>query len=337
MSYIEPLYDVAQLGHAELYTPNLDASLEFFINVYGMDLVTTQGDSAYLRAWGDHDLTTLKLTASHTSGLAHVAWRTSSPQALERRVQALNAYGIEGHWHDGDVGHGKAYRFTGVGGHPMELYFESEKYQPTADKKPYLPNQPQKFSGRGVAAQRIDHINLLAPDVVAMRTFAAETMGFKLREHLIPGGQGTEVGAWMSLMNKAHDLAITKEPAAGVSGRLHHLAYAVENREDVLRAADIFMENDVNIEFGPAKHSRTQGFFLYVIEPGGNRIEVFSGGIHIFSPDWQPVTWGTEVKGRSTAWGLDCPASFHGYATPPLEYVSQDKALDDGIAQASLA
>lgn len=71
-------------------------------------------------------------------------------------------------------------------------------------------------------------------------------------------------------------------------------------------------------KFGPAKHSRTQGFFLYVLEPGGNRIEVFSGCFHILSPDWEPVTWTTEGQGRSTAWGSPVPDSFHNHATPVL-------------------
>lgn len=321
----EPLYDVSNLGHVELYTPCLERSIRFFVDVYGLDLVSTQGDSAYLRAWGDHDLTSLKLTAAKDAGVAHIGWRTMSNQALDRRVSALKAYGIEGQWLDGDVGHGKAFSFIAPSGHRMELYHEAEKYVPMPDKKPYLINQPQKFSGRGVAAARIDHINILTHDVVGLRNFADQTMGFKLREHLVPGGQGEEVGAWMSLMNKAHDMAITKEPSKGASGRLHHLAYAVENREDVLRAADIFMENDVFIEFGPAKHSRTQGFFLYVYEPGGNRIEVFSGGLHIFTPDWAPLQWGTEEKGRSTAWGLGVPESFHKYATPNVAVPAADE------------
>ena len=43
------------------------------------------------------------------------------------------------------------------------------------------------------------------------------------------------------------------------------------------------------IEFGPTKHSRTQGLFLYVFEPGGNRVEVFAGGIQIYAPVPQAV------------------------------------------------
>ncbi|MBO8190530.1 VOC family protein [Streptomyces oryzae] len=317
MTTTEPLYELAHLGHAELLTPVYDQSLAFFTEVYGLHLVHESGGSAYLRAWGDHDLTTLKLTAADRAGLGHVAWRTVSPQALTRRVAALEERGIEGGWTDGDFGHGKAYSFIAPSGQRMELYYETEKYRAPEGKASYLPNQPQSSVSAGVGAARIDHINVLAQDVPATREFMCETLGFKLREHLIPPGR-PEAGAWLSLMNKAHDLAITREPVPGATGRLHHLAYAVENREDVLRAADIFCELGTRIEFGPAKHSRTQGFFLYVLEPGGNRIEVFAGGFHIFAPDWEPVTWTTEGQGRSTAWGLDVPDSFHSHATPTL-------------------
>ena len=312
----EPMYELAHLGHVELLTPVYEKSLEFFVDVYGLDLVHEAGGSAYLRAWGDLDLTTLKLTAADQAGLGHVAWRAVSPQALQRRVAALEERGTAGEWIDGDFGHGKAYTFIAPSGQRNEIYYETEKYQAPEEKKSYLPNQPQSSVARGVGAARIDHINVLARDVPAAREFMSDTLGFKLREHLVPPEQ-PEVGAWLSLMNKAHDLAITREPAE-TNGRLHHLAYAVENREDVLRAADTFCELGSRIEFGPAKHSRTQGFFLYVLEPGGNRIEVFSGGIHIFAPDWQPVRWTTEGRARSTAWGLDVPESFHSHATPVL-------------------
>jgi catechol 2,3 dioxygenase len=312
----EPMYELAHLGHTELLTPAYEKSLEFFVEVYGLDLVHESGGSAYLRAWGDLDLTTLKLTAADQAGMGHVAWRAVSPQALQRRVAALEEHGTAGEWIDGDFGHGKAYTFIAPSGQRNEIYYETEKYQAPEEKMSYLPNQPQSSVARGVGAARIDHINVLARDVPAAREFMSDTLGFKLREHLVPPEQ-PEVGAWLSLMNKAHDLAITREPAE-TTGRLHHLAYAVENREDVLRAADTFCELGTRIEFGPAKHSRTQGFFLYVLEPGGNRIEVFSGGIHIFAPDWQPVRWTTEGRARSTAWGLDVPESFHSHATPVL-------------------
>jgi catechol 2,3-dioxygenase len=315
----EPVYDIAHLGHVELLTPRPDESLNFFTTSYGMYEVARQGESVYLRAWEDHDLTTMKLTASDRAGLGHVGWRATSEQALHRRVAALKQRGVEGQWISGDIGHGPAFRFLTPSGHRTEIYYDTQKFVPTGDLVPALPNQPQKFAPKGAAVGRIDHLNLLATDVPATREFMAESLGFKLRERLIPGGAAAdvEVGAWLSVMTKAHDLALTREPG-DTNGRLHHVAYHVQNREDVLRAADIFVEDGVFIEFGPAKHSRTQGFFLYVYEPGGNRIEIFSGGFHIFAPDWETVTWHTEAGGRSTAWGLNVPPSFHEHATPVL-------------------
>src|SRR5206468_4121539 len=76
----------------------------------------------------------------------------------------------------------------------------------------------------------------------------------------------------------------------GAMGRFHHVTYALDSREEVLRAADIFLENGVHIETGPHKHAIQQTFFLYVFEPGGNRVEVDNAGARLMlAPDWQPI------------------------------------------------
>ena len=46
----------------------------------------------------------------------------------------------------------------------------------------------------------------------------------------------------------------------GTKGRLHHITYALDSREEVLRAADIFLESGVRIETGPHKHAIQQSF-----------------------------------------------------------------------------
>ena len=147
----EPMYELAHLGHAELLTPAYDESLRFFVNIYGLDLVHEAGGSAYLRAWGDHDLTTLKLTASQRAGLGHVGWRTVSPQALDRRVAALEARGPAGEWISGDFGHGRAYSFSAPSGQRMELYFEAEKYRAPAGGGPTCPTSHNRRSPGGRA------------------------------------------------------------------------------------------------------------------------------------------------------------------------------------------
>jgi len=100
--------DLAHLAHVELLTPKLEESLKFFVNVFGMTESGREGDSVYLRAYDDYERHTLKLTASKLPGMGHMAFRATSPEALERRVAIIEATGLGKGWTDGDLGHGRA-------------------------------------------------------------------------------------------------------------------------------------------------------------------------------------------------------------------------------------
>src|SRR5580704_17565233 len=268
----EPIMDIAHLGHLEILTPKPEESLRFFTDVLGMTESGCAGESMFLRAFDDYERYSLKLTASKAAGLGHASFRARSPQALARRVAALEASGHGIGWQEGELGHGPAYRFHDPDGHVLEIYYETEWYVAPPELKPSLKNQAQRFPARGVNVRRLDHFNCLAADVKANRAFFENYLGFRLTE-LIVLDDGTEAGMWLTCTNKSYDLAYTRE-AHGVKGRFHHVTYALDSREDVLRAADVFLENGVYIETGPHKHAVQQTFFLYVYEPGGNRVEI---------------------------------------------------------------
>ena len=121
---------------------------------------------------------------------------------------------------------------------------------------------------------------------------------------------GTEAAMWMTVSNKSYDFAYSHDHS-DTPGRFHHVTYALDSREDVLRAADIFLENGVYIETGPHKHAIQQTFFLYVYEPGGNRVEVANAGARlILAPDWKPIVWTEEERKKGQAWGLKTIDSF---------------------------
>src|ERR1700750_2674194 len=100
----EPIFDLAHLGHMELLTPKPDESLKFFVDVMGMTISGRKGESVDLRGWDDYERYSLKLTASKTSGMEHMALRARSPQALERRVAALKGSGFDTGWTSGGLG-----------------------------------------------------------------------------------------------------------------------------------------------------------------------------------------------------------------------------------------
>jgi catechol 2,3-dioxygenase len=197
----------------------------------------------------------------------------------------------------------------------MEIYYDEDRYIPPPDQRSTLHNLPQKFPHHGIGARRIDHLALLCKDVAANRTFMERQLGFKLREQVVYQNGTREIGSWMSPSALHHQVAYVVD-SKGLSGRLHHFSMWVDNREDVLRAADIFMENGVFIEAGPSRHNNSQAFYLYSYEPGGNRIEIYSGSFLVFAPDFQTVVWDETTRGTGVYWGAALPESFMNYATP---------------------
>lgn len=314
----EPCFDIAHLGHVEMLTNKPQESLDFFVNVLGLTESGREGDSVYLRAFDDYEFHSLKLTASNTTGVAHIGYRASSEQGLARRVAAIEKMGCGIGWTGGDLGHGKSYRFHDPDNHIFEIYFDTKKYQAPEAEKPALKNQAQRYHGRGVGVRRIDHLNLLAQDVAKIREFMPAALGSRVTEE-IQLNDGTYGGCWFTVNNKSYDIAYTRDHTKA-RGRFHHVTYAVDQREHVLRAADIFLENGVFIETGPHKHAIQQTFFLYVYEPAGNRVEVANAGARlIIDPDWKTVTWTETERKKGQAWGLKTIESFHTHGTPPAE------------------
>ncbi len=314
----EPIFDVAHLGHLELLTNKPEESLNFFVNIMGLTESGREGDSVYLRAFDDYEFHTLKLTAANTTGMRHAGYRCTSQQALQRRVDAIEKLGAGIGWSDGDLGHGPAYRFRDPDDHVFEIYYETRRYEPSQQERPALKNQAQRFHGRGACVRRLDHFNLLAVDVGAIRDFLPKALGSRVTEQIVLNN-GQVAGCWFTVNNKSYDVAYTRDHT-GTRGRFHHITYAVDQREYILRAADIFLENGVFIETGPHKHAIQQTFFLYVYEPAGNRVEVANAGARlILAPDWQTVTWTEAERKKGQAWGLKTIESFHTHGTPPVE------------------
>lgn len=315
---VDPIQDVAHLAHVEMRTPRMRETLEFLTAILGLQESHRDGSSVYLRAWGDYYHHTLKITEAGTAGLGHVAWRAVSPRALERRVSVLETRGCGRGWLAGDAGHGPAYQFVDPAGHPMEIFYEVEWHTPPTALRTRLKNQPHRRPLGGIGVRRIDHVNLMARDVTANRRFLEDCLGFRLREHIVHAEQ--EMGAWLSVTPLVHDIAYMRD-TSGADGRFHHVAYWVDDYGDLMRAADALRDAGVRIEAGPAKHAITNALFLYLYEPGGNRLELFTGGYLIFPPDWQPVTWTEEDRDLRVWWGGALPESFFTYGTPAVEPV----------------
>lgn len=308
---------LSKLGHVALTTPDLEQSLEFFRDVVGLLEIERDGDSAYLRAWGDTEHHSLMLTQGPHSTLDHVGWRTGGPDDLEQFRRALTDAGVRVETVPAGTegGQGEAIRFDLSSGQTFELYWEMEKTPCKPGQESRLKNQTGKSYGAGVSPRRVDHVNINVPDPPEIHDFMSEHLGFKMREFLKVEGGFVPAG-WMAVTALSHDLGIMHDPP-GRQNMFHHVAYYCDNWHDILRAAEVVREAGLQIDVGPGKHGGTQGFFLYFKDPAsGHRIEIFSGGYLVFDPDHEPVEWTTDELGDMIIWyGPELPESFLGDCT----------------------
>src|SRR3954464_13690251 len=101
---------ISQLAHVEVLTPTPDDSLRFYTDVLGLEESGREGQSVFLRGWGERFFHSLQLTESDRPGLGHIGWRAQGPGQLERAVAGVEAAGVGEGGSDGSTGEGATFR-----------------------------------------------------------------------------------------------------------------------------------------------------------------------------------------------------------------------------------
>jgi len=286
---------VSHLGHVELQVPDVAASVSFLTEFVGLRVTSQEDDHAYLRAWQDFDHHTLKLVQAPTSALGHIAWRAHTKDdvlAVEERVKAR---GLESVWVDGsdEAGHGDALRFFSPGGLPLEVYWEVKAYEAPAELKSRYPSHPITLSMGGANTRRLDHVGINCDEPADEQAFFTDVLGVHHR-YYGTGPAQERVFSWMSRTSVSHEVSMVRNRAEK-GPRFHHLAYFIESVDDLLRLATTLIDNGYQLDWGPGRHGTSGATALYFKEPGGHRIEIWTGGLLIFAPDWEPIEWKGEI------------------------------------------
>jgi catechol 2,3-dioxygenase len=69
-----------------------------------------------------------------------------------------------------------------------------------------------------------------------------------------------------------------------------------------------------SMERGPGRHGISNAFFLYLRDPDGNRLELYTGDYLSSDPDWEPIRRKLNDPQRQTFWGAPTPASWFNEA-----------------------
>lgn len=284
---------ILRLSHAELRVPDLELSTAYYTEVVGLIETAREDDRVFLKGWDEQQHHSVILRYAPTYGLETLGFKVQDAADLDDLAGRIEAAGITvKRFGAGELGpgSGETVRFTAGSGHVVDLVHAMEQ---VGNALP-LHNPPPEPQGMvGMHPHRIDHIFLMCEDVDGITAFFVDVLGFRLTEQIL-ADDGHQLITFLERTHTAHDIAFVTGP----NGAFHHVAFWVDDWNDLRRSADICAYHGVRIDAGPTRHGATRGWGLYFFDPAGNRNEVYTGG-YWADPDREPITWTEAEMGRA--------------------------------------
>jgi catechol 2,3-dioxygenase len=284
---------ILRLSHAEVRVPDLELSIAYYTEVVGLIETDRTDNQSFLKGWDELQHHSLILTSASSYGLNSLAFKIVDPTELERLAQRVEAEGIAVTRHaPGEicVGSGTIARFTAPSGHVVEL---EQGQKQVGNGLPLINPPPKPDNLKGMAPPRLDHIFLMCENVDTITAFFRDVLEFRMTEQIV-ADSGHLLGSFLERSHTAHDIAFIQGP----DGAFHHLAYWVDEWNDLRDGADICAYHGINVDVAPTRHGATRGCGMYFFDPAGNRNELFTGGYQ-FDPDDEPTTWTEAEMGRA--------------------------------------
>jgi catechol 2,3-dioxygenase len=318
--------DIVRTSHVEYRVTDLERARRFYVDLVGFVETARDDDHLYLRGLEDRGHHCLVLTRAERPGLAHVGFRVAAASDLDGLAAWAARLGL---WHrrveDGaEAGLGPVLRVMDPFGFPVEFVHRVET----------VPWRLWSYDlYRGAAVMRLDHVNYVTPHVEEADAWYRDELGFRLSEATVSrdaDGRERIWGAWLRRKPTSHDLAI----ANGRGPRFHHAAFIAHSKDTLLHVADLLaaVGEVAAIERGPGRHGTTNAFFLYLRDPDGNRLELFTGDYLAVDPDWEPVKWDLNDPRRATFWGAEAPPRWFNEAMAACHWeTGQPAPLEDPV------
>ncbi len=284
---------ILRLSHVEIRVPDLELATAYYTEVVGLIETARDPERVFLKCWDEHQHHSVILTYAPTYGLELMGWKLQDRADLDHYQARLEAAGVPTkRFAPRHVapGAGETVRFEAPSGHVTELVWGMEQ---VGNLLP-LTNPPPEPQGLfGMHPPRIDHVFLMAEDVDRATDFFSDVLDFRPTEQVI-ADDGHRLAVFLERTHTAHDLALITGP----NGGFHHVAFWVDDWNELRRSADLCAYHGVRIDAGPTRHGATRGWGLYFFDPAGNRNEVYTGG-YWADPDREPVTWTEAQMGRA--------------------------------------
>jgi catechol 2,3-dioxygenase len=293
-----PPFNILRSSHVVLGVTDLAASRAFYEDCLGLLVSEQTRDTLYLRGIEERNHHSIVLRQTGQPLCYALGYKVGEEEDLDKALHWFQARDLPVEFRQVPY-QGRTLFARDVRGMPLELY--ATMWRDKGNIRNYGIH-------RGAKIQRIDHLNCFTDDVQSSYEFYND-LGFKLTEYTETEDRPPQFWAtWMERKGNVHDIAFTN----GFGPRLHHIGVWANSTIDIINLCDLMAATGYvrNMERGPGRHGISNAFFLYVRDPDGHRVEMFTSDYLTVDHENEPVRWTLRDPQRQTLWGHPAPKSW---------------------------
>jgi catechol 2,3-dioxygenase-like lactoylglutathione lyase family enzyme len=279
--------DIRYIGYG---LPEVEVERAFYRDVWGLREAAAQEGCYYLAAEGDDEPFVVRLRPADDRRIDVIALSADSRNAVDElfaKVRDDHCQIIFDPKSLSGFGGGYGFRFFNKDGLPFEISCDYER----GPKRSLRPAE--------VIPERISHIVLHSPNHKAMVQFFVEVLGFRVSDWL------GDFMCFLRCNEWHHRIALLPGPPS-----LNHVAYDMLNLDEMMRGVAKLKRNNIDISWGPGRHTAGNNTFSYFVTPAGFAVEYTSELEQVDESSWKPQVytpspsvmdqWGTGIGGPHT-------------------------------------
>jgi len=263
--------------------PDLESERAFYRDKWGLTEAAEQDGMVYFAAAGHDEPFVVRLRQSQGRRVDVIALATANRadvDELHRKVEAHGCRIVHPPRELTGFGGGYGFRFFSKDGLPFEI---------SSDVRRGKARPLSRWEG---IPQKISHIVLHSPDHKGMAQFFIDVLGFRLSDWL------GDFMAFLRCNEWHHRIAILPGPPC-----LNHVAYDMLSVDDMMRGISRLKSKDIELRWGPGRHTAGNNTFSYFVTPNGFAVEYTSELEQVDDASWTPTVY-TPTPQVMDQWGI---------------------------------
>src|SRR5690606_119005 len=274
---------VIEIRYVGFAVPDLESERRFYADKWRLREAAERDGLVYFAAEGHDEPYVLRLRQAEDKRVDVIALAAASAadvDALFEKVEAAGCRVVHPPRPLATLGGGYGFRFFSPDGLPFEVSSDVAR------------GEARELSPREAIPERISHVVLHSPDPKAAAQFFVDVLGFRVSDWLGDFMVFLRCNEWH------HRIALLPGPPC-----LNHVAYDLANVDEMMRGIARLRAAEVEIRWGPSRHTAGNNAFCYIVTPTGFAVVDTAELERVDDATWQPTVY-PPGPGIMDQWGI---------------------------------